>query len=168
MKMWIVLVVLFLYALADGSILYGNAVPHSFFVTPDGRQNCLIVVGEKADAADIIEASQLAAVIGRLSSRRTEIPVVEEVGVSYTDVKAGTCVTVTPSALQTLWYFDDFGVYGNGNGRYDLWESHEEIQVYSEDIPEYDPLLGVYKGNGYLDFSTISPSSQPLKRVIVP
>jgi hypothetical protein len=136
-------------------VVYADRVPDSFFVKHDGSQNCLIVVGEYADAKDIIEASRLATVIGGLSRRETVVPVVEEVGVSYTDVPAGTCIVVTPSELDTLWYFDDFGVYGNGNDRYDVWETHEEIQLYIEDIPAYDPLLGVYRGNGFLDFSTI-------------
>ncbi|KYK28178.1 MAG: hypothetical protein AYK19_00155 [Theionarchaea archaeon DG-70-1] len=115
----------------------------------------MIVVGEKADATDIVEASRLAAVIGELSSRETKIPVVEEVSVVYEDVPPGTCIVVTPLELPTLWYFDDFGVYGNGNERFELWETHEEIQLYIEDIPEFDPLVGLYRGDGWLDFSTI-------------
>ena len=138
-----------------GSGVLCSPVPRSFFVGVNGSQNCIIVVGESADAADIIKASTLATTIGELSIQETDRPVVEEVGVSYEDVKAGTCLVVTPFELNTLWYFDDFGVYGNGNGRFDAWETHEEIQLYIDDMKEYDPFLGVYKGNGYLDFSTI-------------
>ncbi len=138
--------------------LAGNAYefdPHSFFVDLNGDQNCLIVVGEHANASDIIEASRLAAAIGEMFSRKQEIPVVEEISTTYEDVDAGTCIVVTPLELPTLWYFDDFGVYGNGNDKFDVWETHEEIQLYIEDIPVYDPLLGIRIGNGYLDFSTI-------------
>ncbi|MBU7028967.1 MAG: DNRLRE domain-containing protein [Theionarchaea archaeon] len=155
MKVWIVVVVAVLsFGAVQGSRdVY--TVPRSFFVDVDGSQNCVIVVGEKADATDIVEASRLAAVIGELSSREKKIPVIEEVSVVYEDVPAGTCIVVTPLELPTLWYFDDFGVYGNGNERFELWETHEEIQLYIEDIPEFDPLVGLYRGNGYLDFSTI-------------
>ncbi len=132
-----------------------ESIPNLFFVDSNGHQNCLIVVGEQAAASDIIEASQLAIAIGQLFSQKKEIPVVEEVSVAYEDVPPDTCIVVTPLELPTLWYFDDFGVYGNGNDRFELWETHEEIQLHIEDIPEYDPLLGVFKGNGYLDFSTI-------------
>jgi len=149
---WVILVIV-VSGLLSG--VTGESVPRSFFVNTDGSQNCVIVVGENADASDIIEASRLAAAIGEISTREVRIPVVEEVDLTYEDVKAGSCIVVTPKELPTLWYFDDFGVYGNGNERFDLWETHEEIQLYIEDIPEYDPFLRVYRGNGWLDFSTI-------------
>ncbi len=136
-----------------GSGLY-ESIPDSFFVDLNGRQNCLIVVGEQADASDIIEASRLAVALGELSAAK-EIPVVEEVFITYENVPPGTCVVVTPLQLDTLWYFDDFGVYGNGNDRFELWETHEEIQLYIEDIKELDPFFMALKGNGFLDFSTI-------------
>jgi hypothetical protein len=148
---WVFIVVVLVLSNAVGS----ESVPPSFFVRSDGSQNCFIVVGENADASDIIEASLLAAAIGELSSRETKLPVVAEQTVVYENVKAGTCITVTPLELDTLWYFDDFGVYGNGNNQFDLWETHEEIQLYIEDILVYDPLLRIYRGDGWLDFSTI-------------
>lgn len=132
-----------------------ESIPHSFFVDKDGSQNCLIIVGEKADAADIIEASRLAVTIGELFSSKREIPVVDEVDVIHENIPAGTCIVETPLQLSTLWYFDDFGVYGNGNDRFDLWEIHEEIQLNIEDIGEIDPFLIKSRGNGYLDFYTI-------------
>jgi hypothetical protein len=132
-----------------------ESIPYSFFVDQNGYQNCLIVVGEKADASDIIEASRLAVVISELFSQKTEMPVLDENSVVYDDVNPDTCIVITPLELPTLWYFDDFGVYGNGNIRFDLWETHEEIQLYIEDIREYDPFFGSFAGNGYLDFSTI-------------
>ncbi len=138
--------------------LIGNlytTVPYSFFVEKDGSSNCLIVVGESADASDIIEASRLAAVIGELSARQLKLPIVSEESVTYENVPPGSCIVVTPSELSTLWYFDDFGVYGNGNTKFDPWETHEEIQLYIEDIKELDPFLKKYTGDGYLDFSTI-------------
>jgi len=152
MTKWVcVVMVALVFCAVEGS---SYSIPRSFFVDEE-RQNCVIVVGEKADATDIIEASRLAAVIGEIFSQEIEVPVVEEVGVTFEDVPPGTCVTVTPLQLHTLWYFDDFGVYGNGNNACDAWETHEEIQLYIEDIPDFNPLLGRSLGNGYLDFSTI-------------
>jgi hypothetical protein len=153
MKLWVVAVAVLVLVPSSGG-LYGP-IPHSFFVDPNGYQNCLIVVGEQADASDIIEASRLAVTLGNVYTKKTEVPVVEEVSVSYKDVKAGTCIVLTPLELSTLWYFDDFGVYGNGNEKFNLWETHEEIQLYIDDMTEVDPLSGIYKQDGYLDFSTI-------------
>ncbi|MGC1122460.1 MAG: S-layer protein [Candidatus Methanofastidiosia archaeon] len=147
--------ILLLLVLLLGTAGENTRIPDSFFVTAQGDQNCLIVVGVEADAADIVEASRLAAVIGDISSRRKETPVVREIKVSYENVGLGSCIVVTPQELPTLWWFDDFGVYGNGNGTFQKWETHEEIQLSIEDIPVADPFLGVPMGNGYLDFSTI-------------
>ncbi len=152
-KIWmnVVLISLLFSAVANSE----NHVLDSFFTTADGRQNCLLVVGEKADSSDIVEASRLAVAVGELSAKKAEIPVVEKVSVTYENVPPGTCVVVTPLQLDTLWYFDDFGVYGNGNDRFELWETHEEIQLLIEDIKEVDPFFRALKGNGFLDFSTI-------------
>jgi hypothetical protein len=127
----------------------------SVLVTAEGRQKCIIVVGENADSSDIVEASRLAVAIGELSAKKAEIPVVEKASVTYENVPPGTCVVVTPLQLETLWYFDDFGVYGNWNDHFELWETHEEIQLYIEDITTFDPFFRALKGNGFLDFSTI-------------
>jgi hypothetical protein len=147
------LVIVLLFAVVDNMVC--ASVSPSFFVNADGSQNSLIIVGEHADASDIIEASQLACTIGELSVRERKVPVVEEVDISYDNVTAGTCIVITPSELPTLWYFDDFGVYGNGNNRFDSWEQHQEIQLYIEDIRDFDPFFHSFIGNGYLDFSTI-------------
>ncbi len=146
---------LVLNSLAAGNVVSRGSVPPSFFVHENGSQNSVIVVGERADASDIIEASRLATIIGEISNRRKEIPLVEEIRIQHENVKAGTCIVETPQELSSLWYFDGFGVYGNGNGYFDAWETHEEIQLYIEDFLSLDPLLRVYEGDGYLDFSTI-------------
>lgn len=165
MKSWILLVVLALSLSMQGSIASHdgsggpyppgqNSLPISFFMTPQRTQNCLIVVGETADARDIMEASRLASALGHLLTRDQKVPIIEEVSVTHEGIPPTTCIVETPLTLPTLWYFDDFGVYGNDNDRFDPWETHEEIQVYIEDIPERDPLMG-WVGDGYLDFSTI-------------
>ncbi|MBU7021293.1 MAG: DNRLRE domain-containing protein [Theionarchaea archaeon] len=140
----------------DGASGY-ESIPHSFFVDLNGRQNCLIVVGEQADATDIIEASRLAVTIGELFSLKQEIPVVQEIDITHENVPPDTCIVETPLELSTLWYFDDYenGVYGNGNAKFDPWETHEEIQLIIDDIEEADPFLGFSVGNKYLDFLTI-------------
>ena len=152
MKVWIILLV---FIVSGYSQATQNSISPSFFVDIQGNQNCIIVVGEKGTATDVIEASRLAVEIGEFVSRTREIPVVEEVSVIHENIGAGTCIVETPLQMDTLWYFDDFGVYGNGNDRFDVWETHEEIQLYIEDIEYFDDFLRVYKGNGYLDFSTI-------------
>ncbi|MBU7043715.1 MAG: DNRLRE domain-containing protein [Theionarchaea archaeon] len=129
-------------------------LPPSFFMTPEREQKCLIVVGETADAADIMAASRLAAVLGHLLTRESSVPIIDEVSVSHNNVPPGTCIVETPHTLPTLWYFDDFGVYGDDDDRFDPWETHEEIQLYIDDLPERDPFME-WMGNGYLDFSTI-------------
>ncbi|MBU7032473.1 MAG: DNRLRE domain-containing protein [Theionarchaea archaeon] len=165
MKSWIFLMVLAMSLSILGSItsidgsemLYSpgqNSLPASFFITPQRTQKCLIVVGETADARDIVEASHLASALGHLLTRDQKIPIIEKVSVTHENIPPATCIVETPLTLPTLWYFDDFGVYGNDNDRFDPWETHEEIQVYIDDLPERDPLMG-WIGNGYLDFSTI-------------
>ncbi|MBU7023437.1 MAG: DNRLRE domain-containing protein [Theionarchaea archaeon] len=159
-KTWISCGVLVILILSSQYVLNASgyeSIPHSFFVDLNGHQNCLIVVGEHADASDIIEASRLAVTIGELYSPKQEIPVVKEVDVTHDNVHPGACIVETPLQLSTLWWFDDYdsGVYGNGNTKFDPWETHEEIQLFIDDIKEVDPLLGVLVGNNYLDFSTI-------------
>ncbi|MBU7033163.1 MAG: DNRLRE domain-containing protein [Theionarchaea archaeon] len=164
MKLWILCVIVLSISLfpvisaqnISGMIseLESQRISKSFLVNIDGSQNCIVVVGEKATADTIIEASRLATVIGNISRKDKKIPIIEEVDIIHENIPPHTCIVETPRELETLWYFDDFGVYGNDNGRFDLWETHEEIQLYIEDFLVRDHFNG-YTGDGFLDFSAI-------------
>lgn len=164
MKLWILCVIVLSISLFPAksaqntpdtiSELEVQRISKSFFINLDESQNCIVVVGEKATADNIIEASRLATVIGNISKKDKKIPIIEEVDITHENIPPHTCIVETPLELETLWYFDDFGVYGNDNGRFDPWETHEEIQLYIEDFLVRDHFNG-YAGDGFLDFSTI-------------
>ncbi len=127
--------------------------PSEFFINPEtGEPNVVIVVGSHAASEDVEAATLLATTIGihqeqseahffraahkniKLPNMTTEAP--EGLGFATVDVpdaalyvkRDNTPITYT---LNHLWYFDDSShkFWGNGDGQFQPWETHEEIQI---------------------------------------
>jgi hypothetical protein len=68
------------------------------------------------------------------------------------DFNPGYAPTLSPRTLppinytlSSLWYFDDYnwGNWGNQNGIFDPWETHEEIQYRFDNLAVFDPASGL-------------------------
>jgi hypothetical protein len=131
--------------------------PTSFFVNSDGNPAAMIVVGDGAAASDVVAASLIAAKIGSIAvkTETVTLPGVQH-SVTHTDIGPGDTVADVPDAtpyggipsgnytLDSLWWFDDNGgvLYGNSNGKFDPWETHEEIQIRFDDFWTFHQLSG--------------------------
>ena len=153
-------------------------VPPDFFVDPEtGEFDVIIVVGSEASDTDVELATTLATALGvevhknvglllanaTIKPRTSLSDSLRKIGFPTVDVPDaylyqewehnGTPISYT---LRTLWYFDDpHGFWGNSNGHFDPWETHEEIQIRFdvktlEPTPESDCVTCLHGGD--IDF----------------
>ncbi len=100
----------------------------SFFVASTGELNCIVVVEEKK----VVATSKLRASIEGLFLKTKELSLQDKsYKAALQNVPIGKPITITPEKLSSLWFFDDWqnARYGNANGQFDVWETHEEIQI---------------------------------------
>jgi len=129
-----------------------------FLITSDGKPAAMIVVGESAAATDVVAASLLAAKIGSLAVKTEVVNLpASRYAAKHDNIGPGQTVVDVPDAteydnaywwtppgtasaqsytLSSLWWYDDrdHALYGNGDGKFDPWETHEEIQVRFDDL----------------------------------
>jgi hypothetical protein len=127
--------------------------PPEFFANPEtGEPNVIIVVGSHAASEDVKAATLLATTIGihqeqnevyffravhkNINVQNMTTEAREGLGFTTVDVPDATAYAIqgdTPITytLSSLWYFDDTShkFWGNGDGQFQPWETHEEIQI---------------------------------------
>jgi hypothetical protein len=147
----------FIIGIIIGSLLFSTVgaleIPVEFFVDENNKIAVTLVVGKKAAAMDVVSTTILAAALGTMTYNENDdltltktysavhgnIPLLDEKrGVPTVDVPDNNIYTEwdnnIPSltyTLQGLWYFDDSDhkFWGNGDGIFQPWETHEEIQL---------------------------------------
>jgi len=112
-----------------------DAPPLSFFVE-EGQIRSVIVVGSQAAAQDVASATTLAVFLGSQTYTETSVQVNPEICISeHEDVPTGTTIYDDPLTLKSLWYQDTLP-WGDLDGDFDPWETHEEIRITPSDITE--------------------------------
>ncbi|MBU7016816.1 MAG: S-layer protein [Theionarchaea archaeon] len=126
-------------------------IPSDFFVDPETGVNAVIVVGSVAASTDIVSAVMLASVIGNMSAEEFDLtshvktmksfmninwveapedlrfPTIDVPdAMAYQEWEHGEIT----STLEPLYFFDDVNAFwGNNDGHFQPWETHEEIQI---------------------------------------
>lgn len=123
-----------------------SGISQAFFFNKSGNPQAIIVVGSKATSDEIVASAAIAAQLGSLAQKREEEEIEHPFSVIHRNVLPEEVIFDVPDndyyaidrhfSLQTLWYYDDpDGIYGNNNGRFEPWETHEELQFRF-----YDPF----------------------------
>lgn len=143
------LLIILVCAVVFTSSAQENLPPFSFFVD-EGEPNTVIIVGSAAAASDVVAATELAVFISSQTYIEQHIELEPEIYISkHESINPGEMVIENPDTLQTLWYFDQYP-WGNQNGEFDPWETHEEIRIQPEDIPEIEN--GILQPDGLIEF----------------
>ena len=130
--------------------------PEDFFINPEtGDPAVVLVVGKTAATMDVVSATMLATALGATSKPEAELVTMSRAkhhdvdllfpkGPDEVAALGFPTVDVPDPALYRkwehnstfmtyplpLWYFDDIHKFwGNGDGDFQPWETHEEIQV---------------------------------------
>ena len=131
----------------------GTILPEFFYNPETGEPAVVIVVGNKAASMDVVAATMLASAIGALTSESGEpfAPLKishQNIGLLFNNtelLKIGFPTVDVPDPVLywewehnptlityplSLWYFEDTNSFwSNTDGRFQPWETHEEIQV---------------------------------------